>query len=187
MGIVSAIFRNDPIFSNWIESQYEPAMELARNSDILDLTPLEGVSSTRYLASYDASTLAQTATGEIVKVRGFTVGIRFPWDYLRRAVSYEVLTYLGPHIGGELSLMHSNVNPPLICLSVAPGTALTDLLYSVYELLTWQNYGLGDNGLNPGAAAWARRQGRERFPVDPRPLKWVRPEKAAAPVRKEAP
>jgi hypothetical protein len=56
-------------------------------------------------------------------------------------------------------------------VDVRPGTPLDELLYTIYDLLTWNVYGVGDDGLNRAAAQWARHQPPDRFPLDRRPLR----------------
>jgi len=56
-------------------------------------------------------------------------------------------------------------------VKLRPGLGLVDLLIVAYELFTWRLYYVGDNGLDPEASAWARRQAPNRFPADPRPLR----------------
>ena len=86
-----------------------------------------------------------------------------------------MLTFLGP-----AGVWHPNIRPPFVCLDVSPGTPLDALLYSLYDLLTWNVYGGRDDGLNPAAAQWARRQPPGRFPLDRRPLRRLAAAPAAA-------
>jgi hypothetical protein len=79
----------------------------------------------------------------------------------------QVLYWLGPS-----NVFHPNIHGPksAICVGrLIPGTSLVDILYQVYEMITWQKARL-DHALNWEAAAWARNN-RERLPVDRRPLK----------------
>jgi hypothetical protein len=46
---------------------------------------------------------------------------------------------------------------------------LVDLLYQLFEIITWRRVALHD-ALNPEAAQWGRRN-RDRFPVEDRPLR----------------
>jgi ubiquitin-protein ligase len=68
-----------------------------------------------------------------------------------------------PNVSGDL---------PLICIGrLAPGTTLVDILYQIYDILTYQKYNpREDDALNKPACAWARAN-QHRFPIDPRPLK----------------
>jgi hypothetical protein len=69
---------------------------------------------------------------------------------------------------------HPNVSRelPLICIGrLTPGAALADILYQLFDVLTWQKYNpREDDSLNKAACAWARAN-QHRFPVDRRPLK----------------
>ena len=159
----------DRIFQAFRERQYGEGMALAAESDRLELIPLDGPAPHLYRARFDARGLIKDRSGRVVEADGFEVGIRFPEDYLRRAHSGQVLTYLGPHRRPWHPNIHMHV--PFICLHMDPATTLVDLLYSCFEIWTWNLYQTGDNGLNPAASQWARRQGEQRFPVDRRPLK----------------
>jgi hypothetical protein len=95
------------------------------------------------------------------------VGIFFPDDYLRHSDPYQILMWLGPQ-----HVWHPNIgnHAPLVCLGrLGPGTRLTDILYQLFEIITYQRFATNDV-LNHDAAAWAR-QNQDRFPVDRRPLK----------------
>ena len=48
---------------------------------------------------------------------------------------------------------------------------LVEIVYGLFDLLTWRIYSTRDEGLNHAAAQWAGNQPPERFPVDRRPLK----------------
>ncbi|MCL4180048.1 MAG: hypothetical protein KJ072_20160 [Verrucomicrobia bacterium] len=159
--------QTDPVFGDFLGRQCQEGMALARNSDLLELMPLDGLRSSRYLAEFRCRGLIEDERGAIVDYDRFAVGIWFPEDYLRRVDLSQVVTYLGP----APRPWHPNINGPFICLHITPGTPLVDILYGCFELFTWNLKYTGDEGLNHAAAQWARRQEPARFPLDRRPLR----------------
>ena len=159
----------DEILADALQWNHGQAMALAEGSDILSLLALDGPPAQHYIASYQARTLVQDKTGKVVEATRFDIGIALPDDYLVRVDLSRVLTYLGPHARP----FHPNVKKPYICMEVAPGTPLCELLHSIYELFTWNPRltNTGDGGLNRAASQWYRHQDRSRFPIDSRPLK----------------
>lgn len=157
----------DNIFNAFLTRQSADGLRLAAASDCLQLMPLGPEPAQRYLARFAASTLVCDAGGAVREVSGFTVGIWFPSDYLRRADPYEIATWLEP-----VEVFLPNVRPPFLCLGkVAPGTGLCDLLYQAFEIGTGAKVTMReDDALNPLACAWSR-QNLARFPIDSRPLK----------------
>ena len=158
--------KGDPIFESFLSKQCGPGLALAAASDVLELRPIGSDVPRRYVATYHARTFAELGEGRIALVDRFDVGVTFHDDYLRRPDPARVLTYLGPD-----RCFHPNVRGCVICVDVRPGAPLTDLLATIYDLFTWRLYGVGDNGLNPDAAAWVRQQDPSMFPTDPTPLR----------------
>ena len=165
---------SDPIFSSFLGRQRDEGMSLARSSDILELFavfqhPLPPHLPVGYRAVFHCSGLVRDPVAGVVPADHFEVGIRFPFDYLRRADPGQVLCLLHPR-----NVWHPNValHAPFICAGrLPPGTSLVDILYQVFEILTWRKFALGDP-LNPEASQWARDNlDRGLFPTDPRPLK----------------
>ena len=155
---------NNGIFRSFLEQNCEQGLALARDSDVLDLTPI-GDPPQRYLARYRCRGLIRDRGGTIVETDGeFDVGIWFHDDYLSAVNVPRLLTWLAP-----LSIFHSNIRPPVICLHITPGTDLISILHFCYELTTWQKYRT-DDGLDGEACQWARNH-LDRLPIDPRPLK----------------
>ncbi len=159
----------DRVLEAFLEKQHDEGMDLSRSSDLLDLCPLEPRPSSRYIARFSCTGLVRTAPAQVDEANRFEVGIRFPADYLRRAEPMEVLTWLGPR-----SVWHPNISDrmPFICVGrLFPGTPLVDLLYQVFEVITYVRVTpREDDCLNPIACAWAR-DNADRFPLDTRPLK----------------
>lgn len=156
---------SDSVFDRFIQRQAEEGAKLAESSDLFALTPLFG---RRFVAEFRCKGLARVH-GRVVEHDYWAIGIRFPEDYLRRAVDVaEVLTFLGPQ---EPEPWHVNIRPPFICMHVAPGAPLVEIVYGLYDLLTWALYSTADNGLSSSCAQWARNQPPGRFPTDRRPLK----------------
>jgi|SRR5579872_174163 len=155
---------NDPIFRAFLRRQADEGRALAAGSDILDLDCLP--TGQHFVAHFDCRGLIQEY-GEVRETSGFDVGIFFGSDYLRAVNPFEVLTLFGP-----LNTYHPNIafGAPFICVGrIAPGMPLADLLYQVYEILTYQKLTPHD-ALNKEASQWARAN-QHRFPVDRRPLK----------------
>ena len=167
----------DKVLSSFLERQYAEAMALAAKSSILRLLPGPGVPPQQYIAEFHCNGLAQNPDRSIGECGLFAVGIFFPYDYLRRASTFEVLAWLGP-----ASVFHPNINGErkVICIgALAPGTDLVSILYQVFEVIVYRKFNTREyDALNQEACAWARRV-RGRFPTDPRPLK--RPEPLAQP------
>jgi hypothetical protein len=159
----------DAVFAAFLGRQREAAMALAAASDLLDLVPIDDPLPQRYLARFRCMGLAETESGEIVPAARFAVRIWFPDSYLREADPFVVLAYLEPR-----RIFHPNVSrdAPFICIGrLAAATPLVEILYRVFEVLTWQRVTIReDEALNPDACAWARRN-PQRFPVDRRGLK----------------
>ena len=164
----------DNALRGFLERQYTEAMALAEKSDLLDLRPLEGEPPYKYVAHFSCKGLVKNGS-EITEAESFLVGIMMPSDYLARVEPLEVVSWLAPR-----NIHHPNVGrgpirregPLLICVGdISPATTLVDILYQVFEIITYNNMTMQEsNALNWEACAWAR-QNLQRFPVDSRPLK----------------
>lgn len=158
----------DLVLDAFLRRQVQEGLALARESDLLRLFPL-GDPADRYVAAFSCKGLTRQSDGDIVEAEHFEVGIRFPLDYLRHAEPFQVLTWLGPR-----NIWHPNIaaESTAICVGrLTPGTSLVDLLYQVFEIITWNKVTMReDDALNRAACEWARGNSA-RFPVDRRPLK----------------
>ncbi len=151
----------------FLARQFEDGMALAAESDLFDLVPGKGTPPDRYVAQFYCKTLVRNPDGGVVVASYCAVAILFPEDYLLRADPYQVLVWLGPR-----NIWHPNISDkaPLVCLGrLGPGSRLVDLVYQLFDIITFKNVSMGD-ALNADASAWAR-QNQHRFPIDPRPLK----------------
>jgi ubiquitin-protein ligase len=158
---------DDPIYKRFMQRQLEEGMELARSSDLLRLhVPL--MAPPHFVAEFLCNGLVREGNGDIKEASEFQVGIWFPPDYLRRADPFEMLRLFTPGV------WHPNVSreQPLICIGrLTPGTTLVDILYQLFDILTFQKHNPRENdSLNRTACAWAR-ENQHRFPIDRRPLK----------------
>lgn len=161
----------DHVFINFLERQLADGMSLAASSDILKLRPLSnGLGPPqRYLAQFHCRGLIQEPGDRIGEANLFEVGIFFPNDYLRRAATPEVLTWLSP-----VAAFHPNILGPAgaICIGrMEPATNLVSILYQVFELIVFRSFNSQENNaLNRTACAWARNN-KHCFPTDPRSLR----------------
>jgi hypothetical protein len=157
----------DKILNAFLTRQFEEGMALARDSDLIELVPVGMHPPQRYLARFRCRGLCRRDDGSIAEMEYAEVGIYFPDDYLRRTDPYQILMWLGPS-----NVWHPNISDkaPIVCLGrLGPGTRLVDILYQLFEIVSYKRFAT-DDALNHAAAAWAR-QHQNRFPVDPRPLK----------------
>src|SRR5579862_2859652 len=157
----------DPIYERFMERQLAEGLALAKQSDLLSLH-IPPLSPPHFIAEYRCKGLVREEDGIVTAAEHFEVGIWFPPDYLRRADPFEMLRMFTPNC------WHPNISRevPVICVGrLTPGTPLVDILYQVYDILTFQKFNPRENdSLNKVACAWAR-ENQDRFPVDRRPLK----------------
>ena len=159
----------DSIMKQFLEDQRRRGLSLADNSDILTLTAIQDVEQSpphRYIAKYACKSALRNGDGQIhIAESQFYVGISFGRDHLRRVDPLQLVTWLGP---GDI--FHPNVRGPLFCVGrVHSGITLVDILYQVFEIVTFVNWSSHDL-LDDAAAQWARNN-QHLFPVDRRPLK----------------
>ena len=160
----------DPILADFLQHQFARGMQLASQSDLVTVTPLRGSPPSDYVVDLRCKGLAKDAHGAIVESDGpWGFGVSFPANYLRGGFHpAEVLAYLGP----VASPFHPNMNGHFVCIELLPATGLVDLIYSLFELVTWSLVSTRDEGLNHEASQWYRNQpDPKRFPIDRRPLK----------------
>jgi len=158
---------SDPVFQRFLERQFEEGTALAQSSDLLDLSILPAAPP-HVVAEFHCTGLVRKGDGEVTEANQFHVGIWFPSDYLRRADTFQILRLFTPDV------WHPNVSRelPLICVGrLTPGTPLVDIVYQVFDMLTYQKYNPREyDALNKAACQWARGH-QDRLPVDRRPLK----------------
>jgi hypothetical protein len=158
----------DRILESFLRAQERDGRALASESDLISLHP-EGSPPDRYVLELRCTGLVELSPNEVVEAHHFEVSIWFPSNYLRFADAYRVLSWIAPR-----NVWHPNISvtDKLICVGpVAPGTELVDLMYRVFEVVTWQKVTMReDDALNAAACQWSR-QHRDRYPVDRRPLK----------------
>jgi ubiquitin-protein ligase len=157
----------DPVFDGFLAQQSREGMELASESDLLVLHPAPQ-SPPHFIAEFRCRGLVREGEGAITECDSFHVGIWFPADYLRRADPFQMIRLFTPNV------WHPNIGRqhPLICTGkIAPGTRLVDILYQIYDILTYQKYTPNEfDSLNKAACSWARANA-QMFPIDRRPLK----------------
>jgi len=157
----------DLIRESWLKWQFEDGMKLAAASDILTLHPGPGVPPAEYVARFDCPTMVREQ-GSITRRVGFDMLIRFPLDYLRSAPNPAlVVALLSPR-----NAYHPNVAPPFMCVgNIAPGTSLCELIYQIFEIMTFQKLTPSEHdALNKDACSWARNH-MDLFPLTSRPLR----------------
>lgn len=158
---------DDPIYKAFLIRQAEEGLALARASDVLELEC--GGTGQHFIAHLRCNGLVRDPGGDIREADSFLAGFYFDPDYLRNVNPFQTITLLGPP-----NTWHPNVAPaaPFICCGrISPGMPLVDLIYQVYEILTWQKATIReDDALNKDACRWARAN-QHRLPVDRRPLK----------------
>lgn len=160
---------SDQVFEGFLNEQLSKGLALGAQSDLVKLTPCGDRlgAPDRYLAELSCKGLVREAD-RVVEHEDFLVGVYFAPDYLRRVDAGELFTWLRP-----ASVWHPNIAPPFVCPGfITPGMELADLIWQLYEMITYHNYRC-DDCLNPAAAQWARGTDRT-FPVDRRPLVRVR-------------
>ena len=159
---------DDPIFARFLQRQREEGKALAAASDLLDLDAYP-VAPPHFVATFHCKGLVRLPDDSIKESNFFQAGIWFPPDYLRRADPFEILRWFGPP-----NIWHPNISDtlPLVCVGrVSPGTPLVDLVYELFDLLTYAKFNPRENDcLNQACCSWAR-DNQHRFPVDRRPLK----------------
>ena len=157
---------NDPYLESVLERQHREGMELARNSDILELLPVGEKPYRRYIARFHCKGLVKTDRS-VTEWDCFDVGILFTDDHLRRVEPERVATLLWPP-----TCFHPNVAWPFLCVGeMLPGTKLTTILFQVYDILSFMKFTPEEHkALNRDACMWTR-QHMNRFPLDKRPLR----------------
>jgi hypothetical protein len=157
----------DKILEAFLRRQKIEGEELASASALLDLLPVASDPPHAYRATFQCKGLVRPAQSAVSVGDQFIVGINFPSDYLRRADTAQVLAWLKP-----VEVFHPNIRAPFICVGkLVPGTPLVDILYQVFEIITYNKVTMReDDALNHEACAWARNN-QNRFPIDTRPLK----------------
>ena len=161
----------DRVLNGFLRKQLEEGLALADASSLFELIPFAHEDPPQhYVARFSCLGFVQQRDGSITEANHFEIGIWFPSDYLIHVDSISILTWLKPR-----EIFHPNVSEsgPFICLGrIIPGTSLTELLYRIYELITWQSLTVQEfDALNWRACNWARHN-PDRYPVDRRPLKW---------------
>lgn len=155
----------DAILHGFLERQYEEGMALAAASDLFDLVPLGDQPPQKYLAHFRCTGLVRADDSTIIEANDFVAYIWFRNDHLRAVDPMTLVTFLEPR-----RITHPNIRAPFVCLGkVGVGIALTDIIFQLFEMITYNRVKL-DDALDGEAAAWAR-QNLHRFPVDRRPLK----------------
>jgi hypothetical protein len=159
----------DRIYIGFLERQFKEGSALARASDLVSLVPLGGPPATHYVVQLRCKGLVRNGNGQVLEADYFEAGVCFPPDYLRRVDPFQILTWFGPP-----NVFHPNISDraPFICVGkLAPGTSLVDIIYQLYEIVTFTKVTMReDDCLNKAACAWARHN-KFRFPIDKRPLK----------------
>ena len=90
---------NDPVLRAFLERQRQAGLQLAAESDILELQPLDNPAGPphRYQARFHCTSALRQPDGHVVPAKAiFDVRIAFPPDYLRRVHPLRVVCCSGP-------------------------------------------------------------------------------------------
>jgi len=142
----------DEVLTRFLHNAGREAAELNRRSDVVRLAPVSPDPVETYCCEFRLRYLRPNGSGDIEVAPGPILAlIRFPLDYL---------CPVGPPLGLRVvalltaDVLHPNVRGPYVCLGggFRPATALSVLVMEMYDVLSYRNYTLDHNALNPAAA-----------------------------------
>ena len=160
----------DAVLNSFLEDTFDRALRLGDETDVFKIYPEPArVPPARYMLLFpDLEYLKLDAgSGTVRPERGpIPVEIRFPADYLRSTdpnIYLKIATLLDPGPFGlpHPGFFHPNCDPAsgAICLGAGflPGARLDALVRQVYDIITYQNYGVVEwDCLNRTAARYLR-------------------------------
>ncbi|MFQ6114402.1 MAG: hypothetical protein ACE5NG_10010 [bacterium] len=151
----------DKIYLRFLENSFEKAKQLEAESDILTIEGKRGNPPYNFLLKFEPihHLIQNIDNGQIQLTEGpVFVDIYFPEDYLRSLdpdFYLKVVGILNPEF------FHPNVKMLLgyVCLGhdFLPGTPLSDLIYHLYDIITYHNTTVDErDAFNPAACRYLR-------------------------------
>jgi hypothetical protein len=152
----------DKILASFLQNSFADAKQLESESGVFSICESLGSPPSRFLLRFSGldHLVQDPADGRVhVSQQPVLVGVNFPPDYLRRIdenLYLKVVCLLNP------DFFHPNVKSPLgwICLGHAfmPGTTLSDLVYHLYDIVTYQNMTVDEqDAFNADACRYLRQ------------------------------
>ncbi len=160
----------DPIYASFLDKTAAEARELCTDSEVVSLTR---ISPAHFLGQFHCKGLVKNGAAPVEEADEFAVGFHLHQSYLRVVHPGLVLTLVHPR-----SAFHPNIGNEghEMCIGdIRPGTGLPELIYRVYELITFGNFSVVESdAFNRDACSWAR-QNLDLFPLESRALRAAKP------------
>jgi len=147
----------DTVYRQFLKHSHKAAVDVAKESDVLDIYPVWPYPPRQFLYEFHLPYLRCGVEGTVEVASGPIIGVlNFPESYLRSTDAYLSLKVVSMK---TLDLLHPNVRGSVVCLGTAfrPGTSIEALLWSLWEILTYQNATLDErNAMNAEACKLLR-------------------------------
>ena len=152
----------DKIYSRFLQKSYEQAKALEAESDILQIVDKKGDPPFAVLLQFSGieHLIQNHQTGQVQMISEPVLADGyFPADYLRNVdpdLYLKVVAILSP------DFFHPNVKMPFgwVCLGhdFLPGTTLGDLIFHLYDIISYQNTTVDErDAFNPAACRYLRQ------------------------------
>ncbi len=153
---------HDKVFCRFLQNSFRRAKQLAEKSEVLSIIDQEGDPPFLFLLEFNNIThlIKDPESGGVVPFTSpVFANVFFPPDYLR---SVDPALYLKMVTIPNQGFFHPNVKLPhgWVCLGheYLPSTDLSDLIFHVYDIITYQNMTVDErDALNPEACRYLRR------------------------------
>jgi hypothetical protein len=161
----------DHVYSAFLRNTFSEARDIALRSDVVRLLPEPVSPPTSYMCSFDVPYLRRLVGGTVHVAPGPVLGfIRFPQDYLC-SVDPRLFMRVASIVTPDFVHPNAVARGP-VCLGAAfrSGTPLGQLIWELYQIVTYQNRTLDErNALNPEACRLLRANQDllSRFPAPP--------------------
>lgn len=167
---------HDSIMQSFLHESFAEGRALSRQSDILTIVnPADEPVPSKLLGYfYGLPHLRRCPDGTVKRIAqgSIVVGISFPPDYLRSTdplMPLHLISLLAP-----ATFFHPNVKAPVLCpgSKLTPGMSLTELIWHIYDILTYRNLNTDErDALDPVACRYFRQHPEVLAELQPPPLR----------------